>query len=55
MEESRINASICPRCGKKLPEFNEQWKHNFCPTLEDSKTVSICMTCKMKEVFLSWK
>jgi len=52
MEKLWRNILICPRCGKKAPEFNEQLKHNFCPTLEDNKAVNICMECKMKDV---WK
>lgn len=55
MEELSVSILICPRCGKKAPEFNEQEKHNFCPTVEDNKTINICMECKMKEILLSWK
>lgn len=56
----------CPKCGAKLPLFNEKGQHNFCPTLwEDSKTVDgvwhpqkiieICMKCKMEEVVEKWR
>lgn len=42
---------ICPKCNIKLPVFNDNGMHNFCPTaLDNGQVVAICMTCKMDEV-----
>jgi len=46
----------CPKCGRKLPLFNEGGQHNFCPSseFEQGKIVDLCMKCKMEEVVALW-
>lgn len=46
----------CPKCKVKIPVYNEEGKHNFCPSseFEQGKIVDLCMKCKMEEVVEKW-
>ena len=52
-----MNIRECPKCKKEPPSFDENGKHNFCPSseFEKGKIVEICMKCKMAEVIEKWE
>jgi len=54
---SKTETFECPKCGVKLPLFDEKDQHNFCPSSEalPGRIVEICMKCKMEEVVAKWK
>ena len=47
----------CPKCGIRLPIFNEKGQYNFCPTSSicKNKIVEICIKCKIDEVVKIWE
>lgn len=54
--EKNVVVMVCPICQKKLPDFTEEGKHNFCPSsTQDGGIINICMECKMKEVTENWR
>ena len=46
----------CPRCGKNYPLFNDEGKHNFCPTVgPNGQPKNVCIDCKMKDIVRKWE